>query len=280
MQWNDLSMSERAELIRLGVRSGLMDLKDIRNVYNSFAEGGSTDVPEPVNYETPYAITSRSNYRGSTQAPDSALYFNSKEDRDAYAAARDMSYSGGELPEVTVTASINSPRERALRRSREATSPNTDFNYAQDMNKVQRIGASYLAGIPIIGPNPHTCLNTVTGFYDPNNTVASNVNIVARPEDYGYQRIDQKDAEPGDLIILSNKNKHPKHAVMFDKVADGFGIHNGFNFMPGDTLVNYSNGGRSSSDYRLQGPLRRFDFPNLAGGDFSGPKTYLRYIGK
>lgn len=179
------------------------------------------------------------------------------------------------LRSVTVT-----PQTSALNRSREAKGPNTDFSYAQDMTGTQKFGANWLAGIPLIGVDPHTCLNTVTGFYDLENTVASNYNIVAHPEDYGYKKIDQKDAVPGDLIILSNGEGHPEHAVMFDSVSENYGIHNSFPYAPGDTLVNYSNGGRNKSDYRLQGPLPRFDDPDKAGGDFSGPRTYLRYTGK
>ena len=43
-------------------------------------------------------------------------------------------------------------------------------------------------------------------------------------------QIPQEEALPRDIIILSDKNNYPKHAVMFDKVVNG------------DTLVNYSNG--------------------------------------
>ena len=39
--WNDLSMKERAALIKLGVESGVYDINEIRNTYNSYAEGGS-----------------------------------------------------------------------------------------------------------------------------------------------------------------------------------------------------------------------------------------------
>ena len=85
---------------------------------------------------------------------------------------------------------VVTPQSSALNKSRYATSPNTDFNHAQDMNWKQRLGASYLAGIPLLGINPHTCLNTVTGFYDSDNTVASNSNMIANPEDYGYKKID------------------------------------------------------------------------------------------
>jgi hypothetical protein len=67
---------------------------------------------------------------------------------------------------------------------------------------------------------------------------------------------------------------------MYDKVATENGEHNGYPVNIGDTLVDYSNGGRSSNDYRLQGPLTRFDDKDKAGGDFSGGHRYFRRTGK
>lgn len=40
MEWDKLSMPERAEYIRLGVQNGITNLDHIRSVYNSYAEGG------------------------------------------------------------------------------------------------------------------------------------------------------------------------------------------------------------------------------------------------
>ena len=199
-------------------------------------------------------------------------YFNQAEDSPVSLYAPD---GATVLKGITVT-----PQLVALNRSRRAESPNTDFSNAQDMTVIQQFGADWLDGVPLIGTDPHTCLNTVTGFCDPENTVASNPNMVAHPENYGYRKIPQSEVVPGDLIILSNGEGHPKHAVMFDSVSERGGVHNGYNYAPGDTLVNYSNGGRGKDDYRLQAPLKRFDDPEKAGGDFSGPKTYLRYTGK
>lgn len=343
--WNDLSMAERANIITLGVQSGLINLDDIRKGYNSFARGGYTkwkerirkhkgiDIDNDLTYDyegfynsnpdrawdmlnkdsnahfideyktslhpsfsnqsiysgyrnkfNPNGITggtwiddnnyqlSQSQFDNDWDTDATLDYFNWAESSPIHLYAPDGSTM---LRSVTVT-----PQSSALNRSREEKSPNTDFSNAQDMDDIQRFGANWLEGIPIIGTNPHTCLNTVTGFYDTKNTVASNLNIVANPEDYGYKKIHQSDAIPGDLIILSNKEGHPKHAVMFDRVSEGYGVHNGFNFAPGDTLVNYSNGGRNTNDYILQGPLPRFDDPKRAGGDFSGPRTYLRYTGR
>lgn len=200
--------------------------------------------------------------------------------RKTYNSYAEGGYLGDENHPITLKEVVVTPQSSALARSRQARRPNADFSHAQDMTGMQRFGANYLAGVPIIGTNPHTCLNTVTGFYDSNNTVAANIHMVAHPEDYGYKEIPQKEAIPGDLIILSNKDNHPTHAVMFDQVAEGNGIHRGFPFAPGDTLVNYSNGGRGNKDYRIQGPLPRFDDPEKAGGDFSGVHRYFRYVGK
>lgn len=228
-KWDKLSMADRAKYIKLAVENGITELAEIRNTYNSYAEGG---------------------------------------------------YLGDENHPITLKEVVVTPQSSALARSRQARRPNADFSHAQDMTSMQKFGANYLAGIPVIGTDPHTCLNTVTGFYDSNNTVAANIHMVAHPEDYGYKEIPQKEAIPGDLIILSNKDNHPTHAVMFDQVSEGNGVHRGFPVAPGDTLVNYSNGGRGNKDYRIQGPLPRFDDPEKAGGDFSGIHRYYRYTGK
>ena len=38
--WKDLSMGERAALIKIAVDSGVHSIDDIVNTYNSYAEGG------------------------------------------------------------------------------------------------------------------------------------------------------------------------------------------------------------------------------------------------
>jgi hypothetical protein len=41
--WNKLSMTDKAQYIKLGVANGVTDLSTIRNAYNKYAEGGPTD---------------------------------------------------------------------------------------------------------------------------------------------------------------------------------------------------------------------------------------------
>ena len=49
MNWNDLSMKDRASYIKLMVENGIYNLNSIRTIYNSFAEGG----PIKATRETP-----------------------------------------------------------------------------------------------------------------------------------------------------------------------------------------------------------------------------------
>lgn len=40
MNWNDLSMTDRATYIKLGIKNGITNLNTIRGFYNKYAEGG------------------------------------------------------------------------------------------------------------------------------------------------------------------------------------------------------------------------------------------------
>lgn len=42
-RWSALSMSERADLIKLYVGNGVTSLNDIKKDYNSFGDGGDTE---------------------------------------------------------------------------------------------------------------------------------------------------------------------------------------------------------------------------------------------
>lgn len=42
LDWNELSMKEKAAFIRMGVASGYKDIDSIKGVYNQFKKGGPT----------------------------------------------------------------------------------------------------------------------------------------------------------------------------------------------------------------------------------------------
>lgn len=49
MNWNNLSMADRAKYIKLGLDNGVTDLKVIRDTYNQYAKGGYKDTEKEEN---------------------------------------------------------------------------------------------------------------------------------------------------------------------------------------------------------------------------------------
>lgn len=50
MSWNDLSMADRAAYIKLGLDSGITNLKVVRDTYNKYAEGGNIKSDDYYDY--------------------------------------------------------------------------------------------------------------------------------------------------------------------------------------------------------------------------------------
>lgn len=56
MEWNKLSMAERAKYIQLGVQNGITSLDDIREAYNKYADGGKVKTRAGVHRIGNYVI--------------------------------------------------------------------------------------------------------------------------------------------------------------------------------------------------------------------------------
>lgn len=52
--WDRLSIPEKADIIKVGVKHGIFDLQELRRKYNEFKEGGSKEEEEEVNTIVPY----------------------------------------------------------------------------------------------------------------------------------------------------------------------------------------------------------------------------------
>lgn len=148
------------------------------------------------------------------------------------------------------------PEQIALQRSRNNRSPNADFLGAWDLGICGKIKG-------LLGKGA-TCTNTATGFYYPNRTTAGSNNLLSDPEKAGFQIIDQKDAVPGSIIVISNPDGTERHSTIFDSVYHGEPYwyyspndRNQYYIQEGDTLVNYSNGKRGSENYRKGVPLNK-----------------------
>ena len=96
MKWNDLTMSQRAEVIQMAVKNGMRDLNQIRSFYdgsvNKFAMGGpeETIVAPSDNTRVNY---SPSVYVGDSQEVQDALNRRiAAEGKAAYATGRFLPY--------------------------------------------------------------------------------------------------------------------------------------------------------------------------------------------
>lgn len=56
MVWNDLTLSDKARMMELAVKSGITDLRTIQEVYNKYANGGKIDEDEYYGGELPAAV--------------------------------------------------------------------------------------------------------------------------------------------------------------------------------------------------------------------------------
>lgn len=155
--------------------------------------------------------------------------------------------------------------ENALNRSRLAIRPNDYFDKSWDLDKLGK-----LKGFFGWGP---TCTNTATSFYYPNKPTAGSINLLNRPEEAGFRIIPQSEAVPGSLIVMSMPDNSERHTVVFDQVYRGPEYTNQYGdiISSGDTLVNYSNGGRKSTSYRIQRPMNKV-FPERIKHTYLRPK--------
>lgn len=162
----------------------------------------------------------------------------------------DTQYKGKQPEEI---------RQIALERSRNQNAqPNTNFMTASDMMQEKRTKASKNSTTPY-----HNSLNTITGFFNPTQTVSSNVSFTMTPEAYGFQEISETEAQPGDIGILHNTDSSPYHAVMLDnKAADG------------SWNLNYSNG---DDKYRHSQNISAFRATNQSNK--LDHVKYYRYVG-
>lgn len=72
MAWNDLTLSDKARMIQMAVRSGITDLRVIHDVYNKYADGGKLESSPEISAQ---ASIERANqvYNNYEDAVDSSM---------------------------------------------------------------------------------------------------------------------------------------------------------------------------------------------------------------
>ena len=92
-KWDKLSMKDRSKYIQLAVSSGVTDLNDIRNTYNSFAKGGDTQKSNTVLPEK--EVSNTIEYTPSTLAGWATQLFTGDNNKAAYADISSSTFDAG-----------------------------------------------------------------------------------------------------------------------------------------------------------------------------------------
>lgn len=113
MAWNDLTLSDKARMMELAVKSGITNLDDIQEVYNTFASGG----PKEQKKDNPAEALWNGDYEWSLKREEEAPQYKDKYDRisnsryeSAYNALRNRGYHGFDadrLARILATQSIH-----------------------------------------------------------------------------------------------------------------------------------------------------------------------------
>lgn len=164
--------------------------------------------------------------------------------------------NGGNIRKFKNPSGSITKEQIALKRSRQKQIPNSNFSNSWDLDWLGKLKGLLGRGA--------TCTNTATSFYYPDRPTAGSNNLLNNPSEAGFQIINQKDAVPGSIIVISNPDGTGRHTAIFDSVYKGepywyydSNDKNQYYVQEGDTLVNYSNGKHGFGNYRKGIPLNK-----------------------
>lgn len=173
------------------------------------------------------------------------------------------------------------PNEVALDRAIKATKPATNYIDAVDKSLWNPLysGRVLLDALGVERSGLSNCTLTVSQFYDPSRPIGSAKSIVTSPKEMGFQQIPEEYAGPGTMIIASEPGKSDEDNKYHTMIITGYADKNyTYNFKgkeykvsKGDTLVSYSSGKNSPSNYKKNIPLKVYT-------DNSNGKTFNRYF--
>lgn len=219
-RWSALSMSEKAEIFKMGVKNGIKNRKTIIDVYNSFGDGGDTKSIE----NTPIKPTLKE-------------FLQAKADSTRNAAL-EKSRTRTEGVEIVYPLAKENKNSN-LKTVQEYYFANPDFigpltEYQQDpyFRTLYYQAKKELDNNCDYGDN---CIGTATDNYPEDSRANVNAEFRENPFKYGFVDIPYEEMLPGDIVQVDN------HGMIFDS------------FEEGKPLFNYSNGYIGPDAYRKKG---------------------------
>lgn len=217
--YDNLTLKEKAELIRLGVSNGIYSLKDIKNAYNDFANGGSIHI-KPENRGKFTALKERTGHstswfikNGTPAQKKMAVFANN---------ARKWKHDEG--GDIITGQSVLDRANQVYSNYEDAK----DFDLSPLNYKIRKC----------IGRGLSNCTLTATQWIDPTNPIKSAKSII-NDESLGYSQIKPEEAEIGDLMITMNPLRGTFHTMLIEGFDE-----------TGQPILRYSNGGHDQSSLR------------------------------
>ena len=217
--YDNLTLKEKAELIRLGVSNGIYSLKDIKNIYNDFANGGSIHI-KPENRGKFTALKERTGHstswfikNGTPAQKKMAVFANN---------ARKWKHDEG--GDVITGQSVLDRANQIYSNYEDAK----DFDLSPLNYKIRKC----------IGRGLSNCTLTATQWIDPTNPIKSAKSII-NDKSLGYSQIKPEEAEIGDLMITMNPLRGTFHTMLIEGFDE-----------TGQPILRYSNGGHDQSSLR------------------------------
>ena len=217
--YDNLTLKEKAELIRLGVSNGIYSLKDIKNAYNDFANGGSIHI-KPENKGKFTALKERTGHstswfikNGTPAQKKMAVFANN---------ARKWKHDEG--GDVITGQSVLDRANQVYSNYEDAK----DFDLSPLNYKIRKC----------IGRGLSNCTLTATQWIDPTNPIKSAKSII-NDESLGYSQIKPEEAKIGDLMITMNPLRGTFHTMLIEGFDE-----------TGQPILRYSNGGHDQSSLR------------------------------
>ena len=264
-RWNRLTMRERSEMMRIGVKSGFRKLADIKAGYNRFDEGGETQsgqgnvndyIAARANQQRLKALE-KSRTRTLPSVPEYPL---SQEEREELEQSLILRKSWEKNIEKLYPYTLQSKKlwERDYPLKADVEELYFDGRTERDLNELEWTRSETIQLQSQLDKNVkygYSCLKTASDNYG--KVALSNVEFAQNPAKYGFQKIQFEDALEGDLTQAIRFDGKPHHAMMLDNKGSN----------PHTSRYNYSHGGSEPSDI-------------VVGGRFAiDEKDYYRFVG-
>lgn len=201
MSWNDLSMADRTQYIKLGLDNGVTDLNTIRDSYNKYAEGGNLHENKDNNIPLEYDLSTTVEVSPEQQV-ERLISLGNGVYKDK--VSNKLLYNYDEMPEVTI---VGHKKEKSV---------NDNWQ------------AAYAKGIPsgTMSADIET-MNAVTGgtinLISPSQVVGAAIHS-DKPQDYFLNL-----AKSNNGIVTDNfAQEHPYLSIGANMLFDGVTLGTGF----------------------------------------------------